>query len=219
MLPPPITREWARRLIACEAGTSAWPATLRVYEKLRRHLCAPVGLDAFQALASRALTLARSKTPALSAVDITPHGSLSGIIEPEAAEPEAWADSDQDREVGVILIAHLLGLVVTFLGEATTLGLIEELRLQAESGTGPPPLTETPEAFADLMRETDGLRNVSQRLETMADQNPGLEDGLITIAGSIRSIASVLDVFAVIRSQSAAPPEDTHPVTRVPYLM
>jgi hypothetical protein len=80
-------------------------------------------------------------------------------------------------------------------------------------------LTETPEAFADLMRETDGLRNVSQRLETMADQNPGLEDGLITIAGSIRNIASVLDVFAVIRSQSAAPSEDTHRVTPVPYVM
>jgi hypothetical protein len=46
------TRDLARSLVAREADSSttslhAEPATMRVYEKLRRQLAAPVGVDGF----------------------------------------------------------------------------------------------------------------------------------------------------------------------------
>jgi len=88
MLPPPMIRDWARRLIASEvdadpSSAQTGIATLRVYEKLRRHLCAPVGVDGFQALASRALSLAKSQSPKLSAVQVTANGGLRGLAENE----------------------------------------------------------------------------------------------------------------------------------------
>ena len=103
------------------------PATVRVYERLRRQLGAPVGVDGFQALASRALALAKSQSPRLSAVQVTANGGLRGL-----GEVESQTDADEDGEAGITLIAQLLGLFLTFLGEATTLRLIEDLRLQAD---------------------------------------------------------------------------------------
>ena len=69
MLTPKKTRDLARSLVAREADSSATslqtePASVRVYERLRRQLGAPVGTDGFQSLASRALALARSESPA-----------------------------------------------------------------------------------------------------------------------------------------------------------
>src|ERR1019366_7668709 len=108
------------------------PATVQVYEMLRRQLGAPVGVDGFQAIASRALALAKSESPRLSAVHVTANGVLRGL-----GEVESQADADEDGEAGVILIAQLLGLFLAFLGEATTLRLIEDLRLQVDVETGP----------------------------------------------------------------------------------
>ena len=73
MLPPQKTRDLARGLVASEADASTTtlhtePATARVYEKLRRQLGSPVGVDGFHALATRALALAKVESPGLSAV-------------------------------------------------------------------------------------------------------------------------------------------------------
>src|ERR1039457_3029754 len=118
MLPPKKTRDLARSLVAREANASTAslhtkPATVRVYEKLRRQLGSPVGVDGFQALASRALALARSESPRLSAVQLTANGGLRGL-----GEVESKTDLDEDGEGGIVLIAQLLGLFLTFLGEA-----------------------------------------------------------------------------------------------------
>src|ERR1039457_7186902 len=80
MLPPKKTRDLDRSLVAREANASTAslhtkPATVSVYEKLRRQLGSPVGVDGFQALASRALALARSQSPRLSAVQVTANRS------------------------------------------------------------------------------------------------------------------------------------------------
>ena len=219
MLPPQKTRELARRLVAGEADASTTslqtePATVRVYERLRRQLGAPVGVDGFQALASRALALAKSESPRLSAVKVTANGVLHGL-----GEVESQPGTDEDGEVGINLIAQLLGLFLTFLGEATTMRLIEDLRLQvdvrAESATTP---TDTADwaadgpvmaaAFDDLLLEINRPRSVSERIETLADQHPGMEDGLVSVAGNIRSIATVLDVFTLIRSKAGGSQED-----------
>jgi hypothetical protein len=219
MAPPQKTRELARSLVASEADATPTslhtePATVRVYEKLRRQLGAPVGPDGFQALASRALALAKSESPRLRAVQVTANGGLRGL-----GEVESQADADEDGEAGVILIAQLLGLFLTFLGEATTLRLIEDLRLQVEVRTESAATTANATqsaadgpamamAFEDLLREIDRLRSVSDHIETLADKHPGMEDGLASVAGNIRSIAAVLDVFTLIRSKAGGSQEE-----------
>jgi len=187
---------------------------VRVYEKLRRQLGAPVGPDGFHALAYRALALAKVESPGLSAVQIAANGGLCGL-----GEVESEVNADESGEAGITLIAQLLGLFLTFLGEATSLRLIEDLRLQAdigtESATTPAEtiysVTDGPEmaaAFEDLLLEVDGLRKVSDRIEFMVDKHPGMEDGLLSVAGNIRSIATVLDVFTLIRSKVGSSQED-----------
>jgi hypothetical protein len=219
MLPPEKTRDLARSLVACEAEASATslhtePATLRVYERLRRQLGAPVGIDGFHALASRALALAKSESPRLGAVQITANGGLCGL-----GGVESQSDQEEDGEAGIILIAQLLGLFLTFLGEATTLGLLEDLRLQVDIRTESAATTVDTigeaangpvlaAAFEDLLQEIDRLRSVSDRIETLADEHPGMEQGLVSVAENIRNIATVLDVFTLIRSKAGGPQQD-----------
>jgi hypothetical protein len=173
-----------------------------------------VGVDGFQALASRALALAKSQSPRLSAVQVTANGGLQGL-----GEVESQTDSEEDGEAGIILIALLLGLFLTFLGEATTLRLIEDLRLQVEVSPVSARTTEDlitsaadgpvmAAAFEDLLLEINRLRGVGQRIEALADRHPGMEDGLVSVAGNISSIASVLDVFTLIRSNAEGPQDE-----------
>lgn len=233
MLSSPTVRDWARRLLAYEdiAGTASRltePATLRVYEKLRRQLSAPVGADGFQALASRALMLAKSQSPKkLGLVHIAADGSLHGL------EGASEIDTDLDGHPGVVLIAQLLGLVLTLLGEATTLRLIEDVRLQAEdepasnigsemtilSAAGAVEIgSGATDGFESILREVDKLRSASQALEDLAGEYPDMEDGLVTVAGNIRNIATVLDVFVLVRSKFEKSKGDKkNPFT--PYVM
>jgi hypothetical protein len=218
MPPQQKTRDLARSLVASEADAATTslhtePATVRVYERLRRQLGAPVGVDGFHALASRALALAKSESPRLSAVQLTANGGLHGL-----GEVGSESDVDEDGEAGIVLIAQLLGLFLTFLGEATTLRLIEDLRLQADAmtelATNPADVTDVAAdgsamaaAFEDLLREIDRLRSVSDHIETLADEHPGMEQGLVSVAGNIRNIATVLDVFTLIRSKAGGSQE------------
>jgi hypothetical protein len=120
---------------------------------------------------------------------------------------------DEDGEDGIVLIAQLLGLFLTFLGEATTLRLIENLRLQADArtelATNPADMTDVAAdgpamaaAFEDLLREIDRLRSVSDRIETLADENPGMEQGLVSVAGTF---AILLRFWTFSRSSEARP--------------
>jgi hypothetical protein len=219
MLPAQKTRDLARSLVASEgdANTTSLhtePATVRVYERLRRQLGSSVGSDGFHALASRALALAKSDSLRLRAVQVTANGDLRGLD-----EVESEADADEAGEAGIILIAQLLGLFLTFLGKSTTLRLIEDLRLQVDTRTES---TKTAEnsmtsaadgpvmaaAFEDLLLEIDRLRSVSDHIETLAAIHPGMEDGLVSVAGNIRTIATVLDVFTLIRSEAGGPQDE-----------
>ena len=219
MLPPKKTRDLARSLVASEAVASKTslqtkPATVRVYEKLRRQLGSPMGVDGFQALASRALALAKSQSPWLGIVQVTANGDLRGF-----GEVESQSGTDEDDSAGVILIAQLLGLFLAFLGEVTTLHLIEDLRLQADVTTESKTTTDDTivsaadgpvidAAFEDLLLEIDRLRSVSENIEALADRHPGMEDGLVSVAGNLRSVATVLDVFTLIRSKAGGPQDE-----------
>jgi len=222
MVPLNKARDLARDLIASEADAdatslSARPTTVRVYENLRRHLSVPVGPDGFQLLASRALSLARSQSPKLSAVQVTASGELRGLNE---VELQKEPDAGEDDEAGVILIAQLLGLFLTFLGEATTLRLIEDLRLQVDVNTALVATTTEDTtasaidestmdaAFEDLLLEINRLRNVGDHIETLACNHSDMEQGLASVVINIRNIAAVLDIFTLIRSRAGGPQEE-----------
>jgi hypothetical protein len=121
-----VTRDLAQRLLAYEAAADASSAPteaaiLRVYEKLHRSLCTLAGVAGFQSLVSRALALTSSEAPSLSEVQVTADGHLQGI---STFDPHGIGR--QNREDGVILIAHLLGLLSTLVGDGLTLRLVQD---------------------------------------------------------------------------------------------
>jgi hypothetical protein len=118
--PSPKIREFAQRLVAYEAvgdnpSGANTPAGFRVAEKLRRSVSTLAGSSGFRSLLARALTLAKAQAPGLGAVQIKPDGSLEGLSD--------LGNQDQ-AAAGVILIAQLLGLLVTFIGESLMLSLV-----------------------------------------------------------------------------------------------
>jgi hypothetical protein len=118
----PQSREFARRLLECEgaSGTTSGDTVevgFRVFEKLRRSLCTLAGSEGFRSLLARALTLAKAEAPALNAVHVKPDGTLAMEI------PQ---DSDEMEKCLELLLAHLLDLLITFIGRPLTLGLVME---------------------------------------------------------------------------------------------
>ena len=135
MATPPESRDLAHRLLAYEAaaGEASEPTEseiLHVYEKLRQSLSAFAGAAGFQSLASRALVLAKAEVPSLREARVAADGALEGLGE-RLGQSEHQIDNDKDRSGeykvgggGTILIAHLLGLLLIFLGEPLTLSLL-----------------------------------------------------------------------------------------------
>jgi hypothetical protein len=124
-------RDLAQRLLTYEAfaektSEPANFATLRVYEKLRQCLGEFAGVAGFQSLASRALALARTEAPSLSAGRVAEDGSLQGLgeIEYQSDIDKVQAGEFPAGEGGIVLIARLLGLLLIFLGETLTLRLL-----------------------------------------------------------------------------------------------
>ena len=123
---PLEARDLARRLLTFEAAadngsTATEPARFRVYEKLRRSLCTLAGVAGFRTLACRALMLAKAEAPCLGAMQVMVDGSLQGLVQPESQSQE-----HQEDEAGVILLAELLALLITFIGETLTLRLVQD---------------------------------------------------------------------------------------------
>jgi hypothetical protein len=121
----PESRHLAQCLLTYEAvsGKNSEPtesAAFRVCAKLRRPLITLAGVAGFRSLLSRALTLARAEAPSLSAVQVAADGSLKGL-------DELADDTEQDRDGGAILIAQLIGLLLTFIGEGLTLRLVQDV--------------------------------------------------------------------------------------------
>lgn len=98
------------------------PAALLVCEKFRRHLGPVLGKAGFRALLSRALALASAETAELRAVQVRADGSLVGL-----EELQAGSSSPKKAEGRVVLPAHLLGLLVAFIGETITVRLVREV--------------------------------------------------------------------------------------------
>jgi hypothetical protein len=123
----PESQHLAQRLLTYEAvaGENSKPAesaAFRVCAKLRGPLITLAGVAGFRSLLSRALTLARAEAPSLSAVQVAADGSLKGLDE---VEPQI--DKEQASDGGAILVAQLIGLLLTFMGEGLTLRLVQNV--------------------------------------------------------------------------------------------
>ena len=128
------SRYLAQRLLNYEAvegknSETTESAAFRVCAKLREPLTTFAGVAGFRSLLSRALTLAKAEAPSLSAVQIAEDGSLQGLDE---LKPEI--DTDQTKERGAILVAQLIGLLLTFIGEGLTLRMVQGVWPQATEG-------------------------------------------------------------------------------------
>jgi hypothetical protein len=53
--------------------------------------------------------------------------------------------------------------------------------------------------FQAILREVDHLNEVSIRLEALAEKHPPLSEPLITIAGTVRNMATFLEVLVATR--------------------
>jgi hypothetical protein len=123
----PESRYLAQRLLTYEAvaGQNSEPtesAASRVCAKLRQPLITLAGVAGFRSLLSRALTLARVGAPGLSAVLVAADGSLQGLdkLGPQMDKEQAW-------DGGAILIAQLIELLLTFIGEGLTLRMVQNV--------------------------------------------------------------------------------------------
>lgn len=132
----PESRRLAQRLLAFEAvaddnSEPTESAAFRVCAKLRQPLITLAGVAGFRSLLSRALTLARVEAPSLGAVQVAADGSLKGLD-----EVAAQADKEHARDGGAILIAQLLGLLLTFIGAGLTLRLVQDVWPEAAFDDG-----------------------------------------------------------------------------------
>jgi len=121
-----------RRVLTLEAAetqghVSVVGAAGRVADKLHLHLSKRIGQERFRTLLARALTLTTAQFPHLSAVQITENGSLLGLHGVTGTDSPERQDNvtPQDRvEAAVALIAHLLELLFTCIGEDLTLRIL-----------------------------------------------------------------------------------------------
>jgi hypothetical protein len=123
----PQMRNFAKRLMATETGGSKSYETkillaFHVCEKLRLHLATFMGSTGFQTLLARALVLAAAEVSWLRGVRVKADGALEGVEELQTKRAP-----DELFEGGVVLLAHLLGLLVAFIGENLTLRLVREV--------------------------------------------------------------------------------------------
>lgn len=112
-------KELAKRLIAFEdaSDSAANPeatASMRVVEKLRVLVTHFAGADGFTALMRRAIVLSQVEEPRIGSVTLNKDGSVT-------------LPSELSNETCSVLVAQLLDLMVTFIGEALTLTLLSAI--------------------------------------------------------------------------------------------
>ena len=136
----PAARVLARRVLRHEASGRAEPAALaeaaeRADARLRGRLASLIGPTGYTALVARAVYLAQAEVPALERVTVDAlatgaEGGLHGVREFARASGDAGA-----AEAGLsAILAHVIGLLVTFIGEDLALRLIREAWPELQDG-------------------------------------------------------------------------------------
>jgi hypothetical protein len=128
MLDPatPEVRRFAQRLLAeeaamCGASDAKSPTVLRVCEKLRRAVVTLAGSAGFNSLLFRALALAQKQAPILRDVQVDADGLLKGLDDIDRGPQNQYAEAE------VLLLAEEIGLLVIFIGQASTLRLTSDV--------------------------------------------------------------------------------------------
>jgi len=119
-----LMRELTRRLLAASqtASNHQVPEAMVMSEKLRIPLTRFAGAEGFASLLRRALALASREVPSLQSLKVGAEGRLEGF---EQLAPDTATAAGS--EAAVAITAHLLGLLVTFVGESLTLRLVREV--------------------------------------------------------------------------------------------
>lgn len=122
--PSVSVRALALRLLALEATSSASGAhsheAVRVCQKLRLAVTRFAGAEGFTSLMRRSLALARVEAPLLKSITPASDGCPEGI---EKLVSDAHAGA---KDAFAAVIAHFLGLLVTFVGEPLMLRLVRD---------------------------------------------------------------------------------------------
>src|SRR5687768_6870431 len=124
---PAHQRNLAERLIAHETRGDNSPESqplgaFHAIDKLRPHLVTLQGNIGFRSLVSRSIAVASEETRWLRAVHIKSDGSLSGL-----QELASQLGPEQFYEGAVALLAQLLTLLFSLIGEDLTLQLAHEV--------------------------------------------------------------------------------------------
>ena len=119
-----LMRELSRRLLAAShtAADSHVHEAAVISEKLRIPLTRFAGAEGFASLLRRALVLASAEVPTLQSIKVGADGHLEGFEQLATDTGTASGGS----EAALAIIAHLLELLGTFIGEPLTLRLVRE---------------------------------------------------------------------------------------------
>lgn len=119
----PSMRDLAQKLLAASLADSdpRVHVAVRMCEMLGASVRTLAGVDGFAALMGRALALAGEEVPSLQNIKIRADGCPEGFERTDTTDSVA-----EGRRAAVALTAHLLGLLVTFIGEPLTLRLVRE---------------------------------------------------------------------------------------------
>jgi len=121
----PAIQTLSRQLLAGRARAKSSNGdpeqVVRECEKLRGPLIQLAGVNGFSTLFSRALVLAQRQTPWLAKLDVGVDGSLTGF-----SEIQQKLDAETARQAGAVLVAEMLSLLITLIGEPLTFTLVRE---------------------------------------------------------------------------------------------
>ena len=142
---PPAAQVLARRVLRHEAGGRAEPVALaeaaeRADARLRERLASLIGQTGYTTLVARAVRLAQAEVPALAHVTVDAlatgaEGGLRGVR--EFAEFARGVGDAGAAEAGLsAILAHVIGLLVTFIGEDLALRLIRDAWPELPDGQG-----------------------------------------------------------------------------------
>ena len=118
------TRDLARRLLAAsQTGSDPHVSeVVAVIERLRISLSKFAGDAGFVSLLRRAVAMASSDIPSLKNVKIGMHGRMDGVEQIDASSDTGALGEG----AAVAITAHLLSLLVAFIGEPLTVRLLRE---------------------------------------------------------------------------------------------
>lgn len=122
-------RDLARRLLDHERGGRDTPVELApamegAFRRLHEHMHNLIGQAGFQALLARAAHLTRTEAPWIESITIQvePVLTLTGLA--ERVESQGAAEVTEGLK---LLLANLIGLLCTFIGDSLTLLLIRRI--------------------------------------------------------------------------------------------